>query len=118
MFLGFTLSRPRWIVAGLALLAVAFSGCSPTYVMQAAYEEGKILWRRQPIEEALNNKDLDPKTRDKFKLVLAVREYARDQLKFNVKGSYSSVSFVDRQNLSYVLWRRRKQISSRTSGGS
>jgi predicted aminopeptidase len=91
------------MVAGLALLAVAFSGCSPTYVMQAAYEEGKILWRRQPIEEALNNKDLDPKTRDKFKLVLAVREYARDQLKFNVKGSYSSVSFVDRQNLSYVL---------------
>jgi predicted aminopeptidase len=103
MFLGFTLSRPRWIVAGVVLLAVALSGCSPTYVMQAAFEEGKILWRRQPIEEALNKPDLDPKTREKFKLVLGVREYARDRLKFNVKGSYSSYSFVDRQNLSYVL---------------
>jgi len=71
--------------------------------MQAAYEEGKILWRREPIEAALQKPDLDPKTRDQFKLVLAVREYARDQLKFNVKGSYASYSFVDRANLSYIL---------------
>ncbi|HEY1269308.1 MAG TPA: aminopeptidase [Candidatus Binatia bacterium] len=82
---------------------MALSGCSPTYVMRAAYEEGKILWRREPIEDALQRPDLDPKTRDQFKLVLAVREYARDQLKFNVGGSYSSYSFVDRQNLSYIL---------------
>ena len=71
--------------------------------MKAAVEEGKILWRREPIEAALEKPDLDPKTRDQFKLVLAVREYARDQLKFNVKGSYASYSFVDRANLSYVL---------------
>jgi predicted aminopeptidase len=71
--------------------------------MQAAYEEGKILWRREPIETALQKPDLDPKTRDQFKLVLAVREYARDQLKFNVKGSYATYSFVDRANLSYIL---------------
>ena len=103
MFLGFTLARPRFPVAVLLLCAVAFSGCSPAYIMRAAFEEGKILWRREPIEEALQKPDLDPKTRDQFKLVLAVREYARDQLKFNVKGSYASYSFVDRQNLSYVL---------------
>jgi predicted aminopeptidase len=79
------------------------SACSPTYILRAAYEEGKILWRRQPIEGALKKPDLDPKTREQFKLVLDVREYARDQLKFNVKGSYSSYSFVDRENLTYVL---------------
>jgi predicted aminopeptidase len=79
------------------------SGCSPTYVFRAAYEEGKILWRRQPIEEALKKPDLDPKTRDQFKLVLDVREYAHDQLKFNVGGSYASYSFVDRATLSYIL---------------
>ncbi|HTM10935.1 MAG TPA: aminopeptidase [Verrucomicrobiae bacterium] len=103
MFLSFTLVRPRFLIAVLLLCAVAFSGCSPTYVMRAAYEEGKILWRREPIEEALKKPDLDPKTRDKFELVLAAREYARDKLKFNVKGSYASYSFVDRQTLSYVL---------------
>jgi predicted aminopeptidase len=103
MFSGFTLSRPRCLIAVLLLCAVVFSGCSPAYVMQAAVEEGKILWRREPIEEALKKPDLDPKTRDQFKLVLAVREYARDQLKFNVKGSYATYSYVDRQTLSYVL---------------
>src|SRR5947207_14626752 len=103
MFSGFTPVRPRFLVAVLLLCAVALSGCSPGYVMRAAYEEGKILWRREPSEEALQKPDLDPKTRDQFKLVLAVRAYARDQLKFNVKGSYSTYSFVDRQNLSYAL---------------
>ena len=103
MFLSFTVGRRRLLIAVFLLIAVTFSGCSPTYVMRAAYEEGKILWRREPIEDALKKPDLDAKTRDQFQLVLAVREYARDQLKFNVKGSYSSYSFVDRQNLSYIL---------------
>ncbi|HEY2988106.1 MAG TPA: aminopeptidase [Candidatus Binatia bacterium] len=93
----------KFLLVVLPLLALSCSGCSPTYVFQAAYEEGKILWRREPIEEALQKPDLDPKTRDQFKLVLDVREYAREQLKFNVKGSYASYSFVDRANLSYVL---------------
>jgi predicted aminopeptidase len=89
--------------SAILLFALFFSGCSPAYVFRVAYEEGKILWRRQPIEEALKKPDLDPKTRDQFKLVLDVREYARDQLKFNVGGSYASYSFVDRANLSYIL---------------
>src|SRR5258705_954615 len=93
----------RFLIAVYLVLSFVFSGCSPAYIAQAAYEEGKILWRRQSIEEALAKPDLDPKTRDQFKLVLDVREYARDRLKFNVKGSYSSYSFVDRPNLTYVL---------------
>jgi predicted aminopeptidase len=93
----------KFLIAVFPLLALSCAACSPTYVFRAAYEEGKILWRRQPIEEALKKPDLDPKTRDQFKLVLDVREYARDQLKFNVGGSYASYSFVDRANLSYIL---------------
>ena len=85
------------------VLASLLSGCSSLYVLRAAYEEGKILWRRQPIETILQKPDLDAETRDKFKLVLAVREYARDSLKLRVGGSYASYSYVDRQDLSYVL---------------
>jgi predicted aminopeptidase len=36
-------------------------------------------------------------------LVLAVREYARDVLKFNVGGSYASYSFVDRPDLTHIV---------------
>jgi predicted aminopeptidase len=98
-----TLSNLKLLLALVLLSVVGCSACSPTYILRAAYEEGKILWRRQPIEAALQKPDLDPKTREQFKLVLDVRDYARDQLKLNVKGSYSSYSFVDRENLTYVL---------------
>jgi predicted aminopeptidase len=71
--------------------------------MRAAFEEGKILWRREPIERVLDQPSWSPDERDKFKLVLAVREYARDDLRLNVGGSYASYSYVDRAVLSYVL---------------
>ena len=91
--------------AGLFLmgLGAALSGCSPVYVMRAAYEEGKILWRREPISEYLAKPELNPDTQEKLRLVLAVRAYARDTLKFNVGGSYSSYSYVDRPDLTYVV---------------
>ncbi len=90
------------VVRGLLLL-VFLSGCSPFYVIRAAYEEGKILWRREPIGELLKNSDLDTQTREKFELVLALRVYARDKLKLRVQGSYEAYSHLDRPVLSYVL---------------
>jgi len=85
------------------LSALLLSGCSPLYVLRAAYEEGKILWRREAIEKVLERPDLDPESREKLKLVLAVREYAQEPLKFKVGGSYASYSYVDRPVLSYIL---------------
>jgi len=85
------------------LSAISLTSCSPFYVLRAAYEESKILWRREPIEMALEKPDLDPETRGKFKLVLEVREYARDRLKLNVGGSYASYSYIDRADLTFVV---------------
>src|SRR5262245_66645175 len=69
------------LMAMLAVLGSVIAGCSPFYVIRAAYEEGKILWRREPIPEYLEKPDLTPETQDKLKLVLDVREYARDVLR-------------------------------------
>jgi len=79
------------------------SACSPIYVLRAAYEEGKILWRRQPIDDYIRQPGLNTETEEKLKIVLAVREYARDVLKFNVGGSYASYSYVDRPDLTYIV---------------
>jgi predicted aminopeptidase len=87
----------------LALMVPGLSGCSPFYVMRAAYEEGKILWRREPIADYLQNPEINDDTKEKLRLVLAVREYARDRLKMNVGGSYASFSYVDRPDLSFIL---------------
>jgi predicted aminopeptidase len=90
------------IVLTIAMGAI-FSGCSPVYILRAAYEEGKILWRREPIADYVQNADVTLDTQDKLKLVLTVRDYARDVLKLNVGGSYSSFSYVDRPDLTYIV---------------
>ena len=84
-------------------MASMLSACSPFYVIRAAYEEGKILWRREPIADFIQNPELAPDTQEKLRLVLAVRDYARDALQFNVGGSYASYSYVDRPDLTYVV---------------
>jgi predicted aminopeptidase len=79
------------------------SGCSPLYLMRAAYEEGKILWRREPIADYLGKPDLVPDTEEKLRLVLQVRDYAKDVLKMNVGGSYTTYSYVDRPDLAFIV---------------
>ena len=93
----------RWVVFLALLLGSAISGCSPFYVVRAAFEEGKILWRREPISEFLERPNIDISTKEKLALVLAARRYAKDRLKLNVGGSYSSYSYVDRPDLTYIL---------------
>jgi predicted aminopeptidase len=78
-------------------------GCSPTYVARAGYEEAKILWRRQPIAEMLQDPSLDADTRDKLTLVLQVREFARDTLHLRVGGCYSSFARVDAHQVVHVV---------------
>jgi predicted aminopeptidase len=99
-------SRIKQLVAlGAAgfLVGASLPGCSPVYVLRAAYEEGKILWRREPIADYLEKPAVAQDTQDKLRLVLATRDYARDVLKFNVGGSYSSYSYVDRPDLTYIV---------------
>lgn len=92
-----------WLTAVSLVVAAVLPGCSPLYVLRAAYEEGKILWRREPIADFVDSAGVQTDTQEKLKLVLAVRKYARDVLKFNVGGSYSSYSRVDRPDLTYIV---------------
>ncbi len=95
--------RIVWFVFLMLLIIPTSSGCSPIYVMRAAYEEGKILWRREPIVDFLAMPHLAEDTKEKLEIVLAVREYADKVLKLNVGGSYATYSYVDRPDLSYIL---------------
>ncbi len=59
-------------LAALILLAVCSTlgcGCASGYVLRAAYEEARLLWRRQPIDRVLAG-EVDPTTRDKLELTL------------------------------------------------
>ena len=96
------MKRVRGIVFA-AVLAAAFSACSPGYVLRAGYEEAKILWRRQPIAELLLAENLDAETRGKLELVLRAREFAASQLALNVDGRYSTYATVDEAQLVHVV---------------
>ncbi len=85
------------------LLACLLSGCSPTYVLRAGYEEAKILWHRRPIEEVLRRPDVDAATREKLELVLRVRRFAEQDLAFTVGGSYSSITELANPPTVYVV---------------
>jgi predicted aminopeptidase len=85
------------------MLSSMLSGCSPIYFLRAAYEEGRILWRRQPITDLLATPDLHNDTKEKLTIVLAVRDYAEKVLHLNVAGSYASYSYVDRPDLTYIV---------------
>jgi predicted aminopeptidase len=94
--------RPR--PAGLIAYALAtlVMGCAPGYVLRAAYEEAKILWRREPIATVLARDDLDPASRRKLELVRAAREFAR-RVGLDVGGSFSSLSYVDARQTVWVV---------------
>lgn len=90
-------ARPRLagLLLGLALSSlVGCGGCSPTYVARSGWEEARILLARQSIPGLLQRPELDPQTRAKLELVLAVRRFAADDLGLDVGEAYASFSIV------------------------
>jgi predicted aminopeptidase len=85
------------------LATVLLTSCSPTYVLRAGYEEAKILWNRRPIAEVLARADVEPATREKLELVLRVRRFVEQDLAFNVGGSYSTITELDKPPVVYVV---------------
>src|SRR4029077_16867163 len=82
----------RALALAVALLAsaAALAGCEAGYIARAAYEEGRLLWRRKTIDTVLARGDLPPEVRARLETVLKVREFARDRLGLNVGNAYTS----------------------------
>lgn len=85
------------------LMTSTLFSCSPTYVLRAAWEEARILLRRRPIAELLNDPSLEPGRRAKLELVVQARSFARRELDLEVGDSYTSFSDIGRDTLSLVL---------------
>jgi predicted aminopeptidase len=91
------------LAAALVLAAWALPGCATGYVVRAAYEEARLLWRREPIALLLRRDDLDPALRAKLELTLAARQFAADALGLRVGGSYASLATVDAGQIVHVV---------------
>jgi predicted aminopeptidase len=84
-------------------VALASAACSPGYVLRAAWEEAKILHRRQPIARIVADPSTDAETRRKLQLVLEARAFAADSLELNAGKSYTLFSRVESDTLAMVL---------------
>lgn len=96
----------RGLYAAVALLVLA--GCSPSFALRAAYEEAKILSRRQSIARLVTDPSVPVETRAKLQLVTAVRDFAADSLGLAAGDSYTTFSRVDSDTLALVLSAARK----------
>src|SRR5208337_1290565 len=90
-------------LAAMVLAPILLNGCYAGYIARAAYEEGRILWNRKPIDDALARGDLPADIRAKLETVLAVRKFAAEQLGENVGGAYESIAPVDKGAIVHVV---------------
>jgi predicted aminopeptidase len=86
------------IAVSLGVLAL-ISAPTACYLSRGAWEEAKILSRRQPISELV----ADPRTpldvKDKLRIVLAARQYAKDSIRLRTKDSFTTYSRLDHDTL-------------------
>jgi predicted aminopeptidase len=93
------------------ILAIAVSAAvlglisAPTacYLSRGAWEEAKILSRRQPISEIVADPRTPKDAREKLKVVLAARQYAKDSLRLRTKDSFTTYSRLDHDTLVLVV---------------
>lgn len=82
------------------LFLLAPTGC---YLSRGAWEEAKILARRQPIDRLVKDRATDSLVRRKLGLVLKARQYARDSIGLRTGDSFTTYSKLDRDTLVLVL---------------
>ena len=98
----------RWLRGSLLvvlLVVVAFLTLVPIgrYLARAAWEEGKILARREPIAALITAPATDAALRAKLALVLDARRFAIDSLGLKAEKEFTTYSRLDRDTLVLVL---------------
>jgi predicted aminopeptidase len=94
---------PAAMLALMLAFTTAIAGCDARYLGHAAYEEGLLLWHRQPIDRILAKPGVAPGVRERLETVLAVRKFARNDLGMNVGGAYQAVSNVDQGAVAWIV---------------
>jgi predicted aminopeptidase len=94
----------RIVSAVVAALVIVFA-LTPTgcYLSRAGWEEAKILGRRRPIAAIVRDSAMDATTREKLRLVLEARDYARYTLRLAVGESFTTYSPLRSDTLVLVV---------------
>src|SRR5436305_8587230 len=91
---------------GVVLLVVLlYLLLAPTgrYLVRAAWEEAKILARRRDITDIVADSTTSAATRQKLRVVLAARAFARDSIGLRARESFTTFSRLEHDTLVLVL---------------
>ena len=78
------------------------TGCQTiAYYSQAAKGQAQVLFGQKRISGMVKDPEVSQKLKDRLKLVLDLRKFARNELKMNPKGNYLKYRNLNRK---YVLW--------------
>jgi predicted aminopeptidase len=84
------------------IVIVFLNSCSPIYVLEAAYTQGKILAGRKKIDTVINDPDTKQTEKQKLELVLAARTYA-EKIGLKPGKSYLTYTKLDQDVLSWIV---------------
>ena len=97
-----TCFRSGLVSLGLLVAVTMLTGCqSAGYYAQAVRGHLQIVHRQQPIAELLQQPQPPEPLKAKLRLVLALREFAAQELKLPVNGHYLRYADLGRSN---VVW--------------
>ncbi len=85
-----------------SFIATLLSGCSAGFIFRSAYEQSKILLKRESIEKVIASPETDLETRRKLELVREARNFA-EQMGLNPGGSFKTYSETNRESLVWVV---------------
>jgi len=105
------LPRYRISIVLQLVLVIATVGCSPGYVVRAAYEQSKILLARRPIVEVIEDPATSPVDREKLSLVLAARTFATD-IGLSPGQTFTQYADIGKDTLAWVVMASRKDSFS------
>jgi len=95
-------ARMSWLRAILLLFLLISSGCQTvSYYSQAMVGQGQLLCCQQSIDQIVTDPSQPDALKEKLKLIIELREYARDKLGLDPGGNYLKYKSLDRK---FALW--------------
>lgn len=98
------MKRRRWLIGAIAVIALAgvFGGCAGVqYYAQAVSGHLSLMNAARPINERLHDTAMPGDLKQRLERVLAIREFATQELKLPDNGSYRSYADLGRP---YAVW--------------
>jgi predicted aminopeptidase len=91
----------------MAFVSLFVGACSPGYVLQAAFQQSKILLGRRQIEQVILDPDTPQEEREKLRVVLQARAFA-SELGLTTGRSFTSYSDIGKDTLAWIVVASRK----------